>query len=164
MKILKIFLTAVALFVLERVLFVRQFEIFSLTPWLLFTFSLTVASVSEEYNDALATAFFCGLAADISGGGEFGSATAVFTLSAAAVYFFSSRLFRNSLIIALVGVFVFGLGGEMIYFFLNGRGISDFSALQTLWSVALPLAVIDTVFALVLYPLAKRLFAGRRYV
>lgn len=164
MRILKIFLTAAALFVLERVFFVRQFEIFSLTPWLLFVFSLTAASVSEEYSDALATAFLCGLVSDISGGGEFGSATAVFTLSAVAVYFFSSRLFRNSIIIALIGVFVFGLGGEMIYFFFNGRGLSDFSAGQTLWSVALPLAVIDTVFALVLYPLAKRLFAGRRYV
>ncbi|MEE0944380.1 MAG: rod shape-determining protein MreD [Clostridia bacterium] len=164
MKSVKIFFAVAALFLLERVFFAAHLEIFSLCPWLMFVFSLTAAAVSEEPADAIITAGFCGLLADISGGGTAGSAMAVFAVSATVVYYFTSRFFQNSLLIALVAVFVFGLAGEMLYFLLNSRGLENYSAMTAFWSVALPLSAIDTIFSLLMYPVVKKIFAGRRYV
>ncbi len=164
MKTLKIFLVAAALFLLERVFFARSFEIFSLSPWLMFTFCLTGAAVSDEAHTSIITAGLCGLAADMSGGGVAGSAMAAFALSASLVHYFAVRLFRDSIVVSIVAVFLFGLGGEMLYFLLNSGGVISFSAIAVFWSVALPLAAVNSVFALLMYPLAKRVFAGRRYV
>lgn len=164
MKSLKIFLVIAALFLLERVFFAMYLEIFSLCPWLMFSFCLVAAAVADEPFEAIVTSGFCGLLADISGGGYAGSSMAVFALSATVVYYFTSRFFRNSRLIALIAVFLFGLLGEMLYFLLNSSGINNFSVISVLWHIALPLAVIDTVFAFLVYPLAKRIFAGRRYV
>lgn len=164
MKSVKIFFAVAALFLLERVFFAVHLEIFSLCPWLMFTFCLIASAVSEEPYEAIITAGFCGLLADISGGGAAGSAMAVFAISATLVYYFTSRFFQNSLLIALIAVFVFGIAGEMLYFLLNSTGVENYSAMSAFWTIALPLSAIDTVFAFLMYPVAKKLFAGRRYV
>lgn len=157
MKSLKIFLVCAILFLLERVFFTR-FEIFSLTPWLMFAFCLISAAVKEELGSLPVIAGLCGLAADLSGGGATGSAMASFAISAALVHFFAARIFRNSLIISLAAVFAVGIFGEMLYFVLNSGGAVNFSKAAALWSVALPLSAINTLFALIMYPLAKRMF------
>lgn len=164
MKQVKIFCAVVVLFVLERVFFARYFEIFSLCPWLMFTFCLMTAAVSGELSQTAVIAGICGLLADISGGGAAGTAIAAFTVSVVPVYYFTTNLFRSSLPIALIAVFIFGTAGEMLYFSLNSGGVVNYSFLTALWSVALPLAAIDTVFALLMYPVVKRIFAERRYV
>lgn len=164
MKSVKIFLAVASLFLLERVFFAMYLEVFSLCPWLMFSFCLVAAAVADEPFDAIVTSGLCGLLADISGGGYAGSAMAVFALSATAVYYFTSRFFRNSRLIVMIAVFLFGLIGEMLYFLLNSTGVVHFSAMTVLWYVALPLSAIDTVFAFLIYPLVRRIYRGRRYV
>lgn len=163
MKKLKIFLICALLFLLERVFFAR-FQIFSLTPWLLYTFCLLSGAFSDEIKKPILISALCGLAADLTGGGAIGAGAVSFTLSAALMYFFVSKVFQRGLIVTLLAVFLVGIGGEMLCFSLNGIGANGYSAAWTLWHTALPLSVIDTVFALIIYPIAKRLFAGRREI
>lgn len=163
MKKLKIFLICALLFLLERVFFAR-FQIFSLTPWLLYTFCLLSGAFSDEIKRPILISALCGIAADLTGGGAIGAATVSFTLSAALVHFFVAKIFQRGIVVTLLAVFLIGTGGEMLYFALNGIGANGYSAVWTLWHTALPLSLINTVFALIIYPVAKRLFAGRREI
>ena len=163
MKKLKVFLMCALLFLLERVLFAR-FQIFSLTPWLLFTFCLLSGAFSDEIKRPVLISALCGLAADLTGGGAIGAAMVSFVLSAALVHFFVSKVFQRDLVVTLLAVFFVGIGGELLYFSLNGIGANGYSAAWTLWHTALPLSMINTIFALIIYPIAKRLFAGRREI
>ena len=163
MKALKIFLVCAVFFLLERVLFAR-IEIFSLAPWLGFAFCLIGAAVSADMHTAIITAAVYGLVSDLAGGGATGSAMISFVLSAGLVHLLAGRIFRNSLAVSLSAVFVVGIFGEMLYYILNSRGLENFSFVGMLWSVALPLSAINTAVAFVLYPLSKRIFAGRRIV
>ncbi len=162
MKVFKIFLAAGVLFFLERLFFAR-IEILSLTPWLGFAFCLVGAALSVDTTTAIVTAAVYGLISDLTGDGTAGSAMLSFALSAGAVRLISSGIFKNSVAVTLMSVFVVGILGEMLYYLLNSRGL-DVEFGRLLWSVALPLSVINTVFALVLYPVCKRLFAKRRSI
>lgn len=163
MKKLKIFLICVLLFLLERVLFAR-FEIFSITPWLLFTFCLLSGALSDELKKPVLISALCGLAADLTGGGAAGTAMVSFSLSAALVHFLAAKVFSNNIFVTLITVFIIGIGGEMLYFALNSVGANGYSAAWILWRTALPLSLIDTAFAFIIYPIAKRLFAERREI
>lgn len=161
MKRLKILLICVLLFLLERVFFAR-FEIFSITPWLLFTLCLLSGAFSDDIKKPVIISALCGLAADLSGGGPAGAAMLSFTLSTALVHFFVSKVFQRGIVVTLLAIFIIGTGGEMLYFLLGSIGANGWSALWVLWRTALPLALIDTLFAFIIYPAAKRLFAERR--
>lgn len=161
MKKLKIFLMCALLFLLERVLFARL-EIFSVTPWLLYSFCLLSGALSDDIKKPVIISALCGLAADLTGGGVTGAAMLSFTLSAALVHFLAAKLFQSGIIVTLLAVFIVGIGGEMLCFAINSIGTNGYSAGWYLWRIALPLSLIDTLFALIIYPIAKRLFAERR--
>lgn len=163
MKKLKVFLICALLFLLERVFFAR-FEIFSITPWLLFAFCLLSGAFSDDIRKPVIISAFCGLAADLSGGGPAGAAMLSFTLSSALVHFFVAKVFQRGIVVTLLSVFIIGIGGEMLYFSLSSIGANGYSAAWILWRTALPLALIDTLFAFIIYPIAKHLFAGRREI
>ncbi len=163
MKGVKIFIMCALLFLLERVLFAR-FEILSVTPWLLFTFCLLSGAFSDDIKRPILISAIAGLLADLTGGGTVGTAMVSFALSSAAVYFLVRKIFHSSMLIMLLAVFFVGMGGEMLYFWLNSFDANGFSAVYILWRTALPLAFIDTVFALIIYLLANRIFVGRREI
>ncbi len=162
MKIFKIFLMAFLLFLLERLVFAR-IGIFSFAPWLGLSFCLVGAFHSVEGNTAVILAAVYGLVLDLTGGGGAGTAMFSFALSVWLIGIIGSKLFKNSLLSCLVLVFITGLFCECIYFSLNAKGLEiSFSSMFS--QLALPLAAIDTFVALLLYPVAKRLFAERRTV
>ncbi len=162
MRAFKIFIAAFLLFTLERLFFAR-IEIFSLTPWLGFAFCMIGAAVSRDTQTAIIAAAVYGLISDLSGEGAAGSAMVVFALSAGAVQFVAGRIFGNSLVFSLAVVFVISIVGEMLYYLLNSQAL-DISLGSILWSIAIPLSVLNTIAALALYPVAKRLFAERRAI
>lgn len=161
MKGIKIFAVCIILFLLERVFFTR-FEIFSLTPWLLFSFCAVAAAVHDEIGWWTLCAGLCGLAGDLAGGGCTGVGMAVYALAAAGIYVFAARIFHESVPFTAVIIFVFCLAAELLYCLLNYGGIRYIDWLGVLISVVLPLAVINTVSAMLMYPLAVRLFRERR--
>lgn len=163
MKKLKIFLMCALLFLLERVLLAR-FEIFSVTPWLLFSFCLLSGALSADIKKPVIISALCGLAADLTGGGTPGAAMLSFTLSAALVHFLAAKVFSNNLLVTLITVFVIGIGGEMLYFAMSSIGANGYFPGWFLWRIALPLSLIDSLFVLIIYPIAKGLFAERREI
>ena len=163
MKSIKIFAVCVILFLLERVFFTR-FQIFSLTPWLLFSFCAVSAAVHEELGWWTLCAGLCGLAGDLAGGGAAGVGMAVYALGAAGINIFATRIFHERLPFTVAIIFIFSTAAEMLYFLLNSGGMRAVGWRGAFLTVALPLAVINTVFALIMYPLAARLFRERRRI
>lgn len=163
MKIFKIFVSCVILFLLERVLF-AHFAIFSLTPWAVFTFCILSGVLSNDAVSPLVMSLACGIATDLTSGGNTGTAALSFVALTLIVHFFVAKVFQRNIRVVLISVFLAGVGGEMLYFAMNGAGANGFSLLWTLWHKALPLALLDTLFAFIIYPVAKRLFAERRKI
>lgn len=160
MKNFRIFLVLALLFILERVFFTR-FEIFSLVPWLMFAFCLTAAAIRDELGMLPVVAGLCGLAVDLAGGGAEGSAAAVYALCVLGVHVTAVRIFRESIPVSIAFIFVFSMLGEMLYCKLNYSGVDWIGVIL---SIILPLAIINTVFSALLYPLARILFRERRGV
>ena len=161
MRSIKIFAVCVVLFLLERVFFTR-FQIFSLTPWLLFSFCAVSAAVHEELGWWILCAGLCGLAGDLAGGGAAGVGMAVYALGAVGIHVFAARIFRESMPFTIVIIFIFSIAAELLYFLLNRGGIPRVDWPGVLTAVVLPLAVINTAFAMLMYPLAVRFFRERR--
>ncbi len=159
MKNIKIILSLLALFVLERVIFAR-FQIFSLTPWLGFSFCLIGGAVGNDKKTAIVTALIYGLISDLTGTSITGSAMISFAFSVYIVQIAVLRIFKNSFFVSALAVFIASIFGELLYYLLNFSGI-DISIGGLLWSFVLPLSLINTLFATVLYYPARWIFTGR---
>lgn len=157
MKKFGIFLVPAILFLLERVFFTR-FEIFSLVPWLMLSFCLSAAAVRKELGMLPVIAGLCGLASDFAGGGAVGSATAVYVICVLGVHIAAVRIFRESIPVSMLFVCVFSALGELLYCRLNSIALDAGAVMY----VVLPLALVNTLFAALLYPLARILFCERR--
>ncbi len=162
MKNFKIVIAGLTLFLLERLVFAR-FPIFSFTPWLGFAFFLVGAAAAIDDISAIVAAAAFGLVADLTGDGAAGSAMFVFGVSATVVQFVAGGIFKNSFPITLLTVFVVGIFGEFLYYLINTGGF-ELSLLRLFISVMLPLSAINTLFALIMYPISKRVFSERRVV
>lgn len=158
----KIFFVCTALFFLERVFFTR-FEIFGLVPWLLFSFVMAGAATKEELGTYPVFAGVCGLAVDLAGGGATGVGMILYALAAGGVFLLSRCVLREGFLTSALAVFIFSLAAESLYCIMNYAKANP-EILSVFIRIILPLAVINTVFALVLSPIAKRLFGQRRII
>lgn len=160
MKNLKIFAFAVLLFIAERVIFTK-FQIFSFTPWLLFAFCASSATQHEELGWWIFTAGLCGLAEDLAGGGAAGVGMTVYASAAVGINLLSTRVFHENIPLDALIIFVFSIAAHMMYCLMN-YGMAQGSIAAVLWRTALPLAVINTAFSMLFYPLARKAVNERR--
>lgn len=160
MKGLKLVVICIVLYLFERVFF-PYFRIFSQTPWLMFAFCMAFAVREEDFVRPVMAAALCGLLNDLGGGGASGIGMSVYAVSAALVNVFSVRVFSGGMMVGLLLVFLFSMPAELIYCAANYQ--TD-GIMTVLLKTALPLSILNTVFAFVLYPLAGRVRSGGRRV
>lgn len=155
MKSVKTFIICFVLFIAERVLF-THISVFSMTPWLLLAFWIDMALMSDEDEYIPLYAGICGLLCDISGGGYIGVNMAVFALISLLVNYVSGIL-RSGFFIGISVCFFAFITAHILCVLLSGVSIS-----AAFVSLILPQAIINTVFAAILYPLVKRMYFYRR--
>lgn len=152
-------IVCILLFLAERVFFTR-FEIFSITPWLVFSFIVAFAVNAEEPQRWIICASLCGLLEDIAGGGAIGTAMASYAVGVWAIHLFSVRIFHTTALFSTCIIFVMSIVTAVIYCTLNyGFALCK----ESFFCVILPLGIINTVIAMIIYPIAKRISEKRRY-
>lgn len=156
MKCLKTFVICVLLFLLERVFFAHV-TVFSLVPWLVLGFWFDMAAMSEETGYIPLYAGICGLVLDLTGGGYPGVNTAVFAVAGFLVNIVASCILRSGFIMSMAVMMVTFIISHIFCIILNGISLNGM-----FFSLILPQAVINTVFAAIMYPAVKRLYFWRR--
>ncbi|MDO4617916.1 MAG: hypothetical protein Q4B31_00165 [Clostridia bacterium] len=159
MSKVKLYVVLFLLFLLERVFFARV-EIFGLTPWVVYTFLLVYAALCADFFFVAAVSVAVGAICDLTGGGAVGSAITVFAFSAAAMNLLTHRVLNNGYIITVLLTIPVSIAGELFYFYLNRGGVLHFSLGSIFGNIVLLLTLLNTVFAILLYPLAKKISKG----
>ena len=156
MKCFKTFVICVLLFLLERVFF-AQVTVFSLVPWLMLGFWFDMAAISEETGYIPLYAGICGFVLDLTGGGFPGVCTAVFAIAGFIVNIVASCLLRSGFFMSIAVMFIAFILSHIFCIILNGVSLHG-----TFFTLILPQAVINTIFAAIMYPAVKRLYFRRR--
>lgn len=158
MKYLKIFLVCAILFFAERCVLAR-FEIFSLTPWLGFSFFVAAAASCDNPCEVIAATGVYGVAADLTGGVPTGVQTAVYVLFSVAQYYMCNGIFSKNAVSVAVSTFITMFFAACVFFVLCLRTAALSEAVLPL---ILPLGAINTVFALAMYFPSRCVFEQRR--
>lgn len=137
-------------------MFGTYIKIGNIMPDLLFVFALCYAAKRNNISSVVAVSVVCGAIADSLSGRIFGHNLSIFLISSICVCLISENLFKKSIFISFLLIFVFGIFGKSLYYVANMGVLKDAGYLLSLWKTIIPEAVYNTVISFAMLPLLGR--------
>ena len=152
----------IVLITLIQSVFVPYINIFGITPNLLFIFSLCYAGVSKNIKSIMIISAVCGAIADCMTGRIFGVYVFIYLISALLIFLILEGVFSDNKLLFTVIVFVTTIFGETIFYLINIGVLKETKYIEVLFDTILPLAVINTLFSVILKVILKKSFKVKR--
>ena len=159
MKLAKLIIFAVLLYLDEITVFGR-FTVFNITPQLMFVFCICLAAKEDRWSVVDSAAIAAGVLLDLQSSAAFGTNTVVFVFSATVAYLLGAQIFTK-LIFALASCFVLTLLGQSAFYLINYSQIGSGYG-SVLWAIILPMAAVNTLFCLGVFPIVSKLCVKKK--
>ncbi len=149
----------IALWIILLALFEAMFGVYikigNIMPDLLFVFVLCYAVEKNTINSTIIISVICGALADCLLGRIFGTYLVIFLMCAVLIWIIKESIFKNSLLVAFVLVFIFSVLGKSMYFVANISVLKDMGYLYSLFRIILPEAIFNTIVSIFIIPLLR---------
>ncbi len=149
----------IALWIILLVLFEAMFGVYikigNIMPDLLFVFVLCYAVDKNTINSTITISAICGALADCLSGRIFGTYLVIFLISAVLIWIIKESIFKNSMLVAFLLVFIFSVLGKSMYFVANISVLKDMGYLYSLFRIILPEAIFNTFVSIFFIPLLR---------
>lgn len=149
----------IALWITILALFEAMFGVYikigNIMPDLLFVFALCYAVEKNTINSTIIISAICGALADCFSGRIFGTYLVIFLICAVLIWIIKENIFKNSILVAFLLVFLFSILGKSMYFVANISVLKDMGYLYSLFRIILPEALFNTVVSLLIIPLLR---------
>lgn len=124
-------------------------------PDLLFVFALCYAAEKNSNSSVIAVSVICGAIADSLSGRIFGNNLAIFLITSALVCMIKENVFKSSILISFLMVFVFSIIGKSLYYVANIGVLKDTGYFYSLYTTILPETLYNTFASVIILPLLK---------
>ena len=151
---LRIAVWIIALTLIEAMLgtYIKVGEIM---PDLLFVFVLCYAVNKYSINSTICISAICGVLADCLLGRIFGTYFSIFLLSGVSIWLIRHSIFKNSLWISFILIFVFCILGKSMYFVVNISVLKNTGYLYSLFRIILPESLYNILVSFLMLPLIR---------
>ncbi len=145
----------IVLLALFQAMFASYIKIGEIIPDLLFAFVLCYAVDKNTINSAITISTICGALSDCLLGRIFGTYLVIFLISAVLIWIIKESVFKNSMIVSFLLIFVFCILGKSMYFVANISVLKDMGYLYALFKIIIPEALYNTLISMIMLPLLR---------
>ena len=136
-------------------MFGTYIKIGNIMPDLLFVFALCYAAEKNSISSVIVVSVVCGAIADSLSGRIFGHNLSIFLITSVLVCMIRENIFKSSVIISFLMVFVFSIFGKSLYYVANIGVLKDAGYFYSLFRTILPETLYNTCVSVIIVPLLK---------